>query len=131
LKIWDIQPRLNKMMEHVENLPFDERHPKNIERMIVFLDKCFEIEAIRQRVAGSGKLTVSLIGCLESMDYEGVAYFQTYLDTWKIALKYFNTPVLSKAPYFAKLVPLVHPETSRLGQGAPRPQPTIHENSQR
>ena len=103
------------MMEHVENLPFDEKHPKNIERMIIFLDKCFGIETIRQRVASNGKLTVSLIACLESMDYEAVAHFQTYLDTWKIALKYFNNRSLSKAPYFAKLVRRFYSETSRLG----------------
>lgn len=99
--------KLDQILKQIEDIPIDFTNRKNIERILAFLDYCYGIEHIREKVINSDKLTYSLIECLSEINYEQLDSFESLYDLWRICIKYFNIPTLSKQPYFDKLKKVV------------------------
>lgn len=91
------------ILKQIEDIPIDFSNRKNIERILAFLDYCYTIEQIREKVMSSPKLTYSLIDCLDTIQYEHTDNYEALYDVWRICIKYFNVPNLSRQPYFQKL----------------------------
>ena len=96
------------ILRQIEDIPIDFSNRKNIERILAFLDYCYGIEEIREKVINSPKLTFSLIDCLDNIQYEHIDNFEALYDIWRICIKYFSLPNLHRQPYFDKLKRVIH-----------------------
>ena len=109
-----LKSHLDSILTQIEDIPLDFSNRRNIERILAFLDYCYSIEQIREKVITSPKLTYSLIECLDTIDYHQVDSFESIYDVWKICTKYFNIPTLATQPYFEKLKRVIWNKTCLL-----------------
>lgn len=98
-----LRPRLEGIIKHIEQVPIDFSNKKNVERMLAFLDYCYDVQEIREKVIASPMIMFSLLECLDTIDYENIDNFEPLYDVWRISIKYFNTPDLGKQESFEKL----------------------------
>lgn len=93
----------DQILQQVEDIPIEFTNRKNTQRILAFLDYCYSCEDIRNKVINSEKLTLSLIDCLNNINYESIENFEAMFDIWRICIKYFNIKGLGEKPYFDKL----------------------------
>lgn len=103
MKLVVIGSKHDQILQQIEDIPIEFTNRKNTQRILAFLDYCYNSDDIRRKVTASDKLTYSLIECLNNIDYELIDNFEAMYDVWRICLKYFNIKNLGEQPYFEKL----------------------------